>query len=214
MNVGRKTTFIAREMVLFAKEVVLVDTISFRHGVDLKCGYFMEVNVDLLRICESDNFFVDYDIGRGMYRLSTFDPNADYPDSCYVKERYWFDAYEEKELDKSFPQTIGDITFYSKAELFEWVENQQQINKLSFLSVTIPDEDIDKINSIRRENLISYSDLAKVIKGHEDVIGDTIEKLSQEEFYEQYCCNCGSQRCEGIGTEWFDGCQFKDHLNT
>lgn len=28
-----------------------------------------------------------------------------------------------------FPQTIGDITFYSKTELFEWVINQQKMNK-------------------------------------------------------------------------------------
>ena len=28
-----------------------------------------------------------------------------------------------------FPQTIGDITFYSKQELFEWVITQQKMNK-------------------------------------------------------------------------------------
>lgn len=28
-----------------------------------------------------------------------------------------------------FPQTIGDITFYNKTELFEWVINQQKMNK-------------------------------------------------------------------------------------
>ena len=33
-----------------------------------------------------------------MYRLSTLDPNAEYPDNYYVKERYWFDAYGEKEI--------------------------------------------------------------------------------------------------------------------
>lgn len=38
------------------------------------------------------------------------------------------------------------------------------------------------------------------------------KKLTEEEFIEQYCYNCGSQRCEGIGTEWFDGCQNKEHL--
>lgn len=48
--------------------------------------------MSLIRICESDNFFVDYDTGRGMYRVSAFDPDAD----CIDKE-YWFDAYEEKE---------------------------------------------------------------------------------------------------------------------
>lgn len=39
-------------------------------------------------------------------------------------------------------------------------------------------------------------------------------KLTQEEFVELHCHNCGSQRCEGIGTEWFDGCKFKEHLKT
>ena len=173
MNVERKTTFIAKEMVLFVEEVVLVHIIRFRYGADLKCGSVMEVNMALLRICESDNFFVDYDIGRGMYRLSTFDSNADYPDSNYVKERYWFDAYEEKELDKSFPQTIGDITFYSKAELFEWVETQQQINDL-FMSVlstsiaSIPDEIINKFNSIGCTSFQMTSEEIKEILEEQD----------------------------------------------
>ena len=28
-----------------------------------------------------------------------------------------------------FPQTIGDITFYNREELFDWVINQQIISK-------------------------------------------------------------------------------------
>ena len=38
------------------------------------------------------------------------------------------------------------------------------------------------------------------------------EQLTVEEFVAKYCHNCGSQRCEGIGTEWFDGCRFRDCL--
>ena len=38
------------------------------------------------------------------------------------------------------------------------------------------------------------------------------EKLSAEEFYEKFCSGCGSQRCEGIGTMWFDGCIYKELL--
>lgn len=37
-------------------------------------------------------------------------------------------------------------------------------------------------------------------------------KLTKEEFHNNYCQLCGSQRCEGIDTEWFDGCKYKDHL--
>ena len=29
----------------------------------------------------------------------------------------------------NFPQTIGDITFYSSKELIKWVEEQQKINE-------------------------------------------------------------------------------------
>ena len=37
-------------------------------------------------------------------------------------------------------------------------------------------------------------------------------KLTKDEFEQKYCINCGSQRCEGIGTDWFYGCQHKDKL--
>lgn len=47
--------------------------------------------MSLIRICESEDFVVDYDKDRGMYRVSVF---TDY----HFMDEYWFDAYEEKEL--------------------------------------------------------------------------------------------------------------------
>lgn len=44
----------------------------------------------LIRISESDDWIVDYDRERGMYRVSYFE------DGHFVDE-YWFDCYEEKE---------------------------------------------------------------------------------------------------------------------
>ena len=41
---------------------------------------------------------------------------------------------------------------------------------------------------------------------------DTIEFEDPKEFVQHYCHNCGSQRCEGVGTPWFEGCQHKEHL--
>ena len=41
----------------------------------------------------------------------------------------------------------------------------------------------------------------------------TPNKLTVEEFVEKHCHGCGSQRCEGIGTEWFEGCQLRFELN-
>lgn len=36
--------------------------------------------------------------------------------------------------------------------------------------------------------------------------------LSLEEFIYTYCHNCGSQRCTGPQTQWFDGCRMKNRL--
>lgn len=44
----------------------------------------------LIRISESEDFVVDYDREKGMYRVSTFENN-------HFQDEYWFDAYEEKE---------------------------------------------------------------------------------------------------------------------
>ena len=45
-----------------------------------------------------------------------------------------------------------------------------------------------------------------------DMYGVDINEYDEKEFIERFCHNCGSQRCEGIGTDWFDGCQYKNHL--
>lgn len=45
----------------------------------------------LSRVCYSDDWFVDYDRDRGMYRVSYFQDN-------HFVDEFWFDAYEEKEL--------------------------------------------------------------------------------------------------------------------
>ena len=36
--------------------------------------------------------------------------------------------------------------------------------------------------------------------------------VSDKEFTDKYCRECGSQRCEGVGTEWFDGCAHAFNL--
>ena len=37
--------------------------------------------------------------------------------------------------------------------------------------------------------------------------------MTEKQFVETYCHNCGTQRCEGIGTPWFDGCKYKWSLD-
>lgn len=49
------------------------------------------VENNLIRIAESDDWIVDYDRSRGMYRVSYFHDN-------HFVDEYWFDAFEEKEV--------------------------------------------------------------------------------------------------------------------
>jgi hypothetical protein len=37
--------------------------------------------------------------------------------------------------------------------------------------------------------------------------------MTEKQFIETYCNKCGTQRCEGIGTEWFEGCQHRWDLD-
>ncbi len=56
-----------------------------------------------------------------------------------------------------------------------------------------------------------YVERSKIV--HEDVFKDGVAHLTSEQFEKLYCNICGSQRCEGVDSEWFDGCKFKDHLS-
>lgn len=79
-------------------------------------------DMDAVRIHYSDDFVVDYDKSRGMYRVTIFKDG-------HFWDEVWFDAYEDRELSVEFPQTIGSLTYYSKADLFDWVITQQELNK-------------------------------------------------------------------------------------
>ena len=45
----------------------------------------------LIRVAINDDWIVDYDKERGMYRVSYFQDN-------HFQDEIWFDAYEEKEV--------------------------------------------------------------------------------------------------------------------
>ena len=52
-----------------------------------------EKDNNLIRILESNNYTVDYDKGRGMYRVSLFE-NGHYQDEI------WFDEVEKRQLNE------------------------------------------------------------------------------------------------------------------
>lgn len=52
-------------------------------------------------------------------------------------------------------------------------------------------------------------------KGLNDLFEGMIKaakQLSKDEFIKNNCHNCGTQRCGGPDTEWFEGCSLKDEL--
>ena len=37
--------------------------------------------------------------------------------------------------------------------------------------------------------------------------------MDKKQFYETYCLHCGTQRCEGIDSEWGEGCHYRWNLD-
>lgn len=70
----------------------------------------------LIRICESDDWMVDYDRERGMYRVSYFEDG-------HFKNEYWFDCYEERELgsDEVMLHLYWKTFIRGAAELIEFM---------------------------------------------------------------------------------------------
>ena len=59
-------------------------------------------DMDIVRIDISDDWIVDYDKSRGMYRVSYFEDGR-FVDEC------WFDAYEDKEVDNRVEKIIKKL---------------------------------------------------------------------------------------------------------
>ena len=74
--------------------------------------------MSLIRISESENFIVDYDRERGMYRVSVFNDN-------HFRDEYWFDCYEERELSSN-----EGMIYITKKEYNELLEYKYMYEKL------------------------------------------------------------------------------------
>ena len=85
----------------------------------------------------------------------------------------------------------------------------------AYLPEVAMDEFYNTVKTLK--NLNYYSNNSEIVVENKlmDIYGvDIIEFEDPKEFTEHYCHNCGSQRCEGIGTEWFGGCRYKNYLKT
>lgn len=77
--------------------------------------------MDIVRIDESDDFVVDYDKSRGMYRVSIFEDN-------HFKDEFWFDAYEDKEVDNIVDKIIEKLECNKKVFVRDFPHRKMTIN--------------------------------------------------------------------------------------
>jgi hypothetical protein len=72
--------------------------------------------MSLIRISESDDWIVDYDRERGMYRVSYFEDG-------HFKDECWFDCFEEKELGSAeqYMYEYASVFFNGAAEFMDYV---------------------------------------------------------------------------------------------
>lgn len=64
-------------------------------------------DMDIIRIDIGEGFIVDYDKSRGMYRVSVFDDG-------HFWDEFWFDAYEDKEVDDRIEKIIQKLELVKK----------------------------------------------------------------------------------------------------
>lgn len=84
---------------------------------------------------------------------------------------------------------------------------KQKIKYHPEIGTYVSEEDIDLMERVFVDGGKIEIAIAKPI---DEALKDVCDK---QEFISKYCRNCGSQRCEGIDTEWFEGCGYKEHLN-
>lgn len=87
------------------------------------------------------------------------------------------------------PYNSNDIEY-----LYDWWEGEKYIKLFGIKSIN----ELDIFGGIYTDEKVT------TIK--------STNKLAKEDFCEKYCRMCGSQRCGGIDTEWFNGCMFKEEL--
>ena len=52
-----------------------------------------------------------------------------------------------------------------------------------------------------------------LVESEKEFITIVLDMVRKEEFIEKYCRTCGTQRCEGVDTEWAEGCvHYREHF--
>lgn len=80
---------------------------------------------------------------------------------------------------------------------------KQKVKYHPEIGTYVSEEDIDLMERVFVDGGKAEIIMAKSME-------EVLEDIQKQEFVERYCRACGSQRCEGIDTDWFEGCEYKD----
>ena len=109
-----------------------------------------------------------------------------------------------------------NLSKWTKEDLIDLLEDYPNLFEMSH-------DELQKIVQDKYATARGYIDRANRLESDADAIAkycavkfvpnnEPLPMLSEDEFVEKYCHPCGTQRCEGIGTEWFEGCRYKNQL--
>ena len=92
--------------------------------------------MSLIRISESDDWIVDYDRERGMYRVSYFEDN-------HFKDEHWFDEYRVENTESVKEAALSSILNLYPDYSFE--EFKADIDKVSNIILNTENSDNDRL---------------------------------------------------------------------
>lgn len=107
------------------KEPFVISDYENAECTEYKSWYDKTDLSSIIRISESDDFIVDYDKSRGMYRVSVFDDG-------HFWDEFWFDAYEDKEVDDKIDKIIEKLEVVKKDFSDCLTERHRVLNSSSF----------------------------------------------------------------------------------
>lgn len=82
-------------------------------------------DMDVVTISYTDDWVIDYDKSRGMYRVSYFQDN-------HFVDEHWFDAYEEKEVAEHASSSLSEaVDKMCKISDEEIKETMTEINNMT-----------------------------------------------------------------------------------
>ena len=92
--------------------------------------------MNLIKICESDDFIVDYDVSRGMYRLSVFEDG-------HFQDEYWFSQYNDRFEQTQLKRSLLNLLYEENVRCDSGIESLAEDIETIFTNFIADDWSVD-----------------------------------------------------------------------